>query len=182
MIAKRDILAYLPAWGLGGIVFFLASQALQCLAGDAASNGAFASPENASLLAAITKVFGSLLVVVGLILVLLYCIKRAGFGSGRGRVGSAIAVLESRMVAPKKYIAIVEIADKCLAVGITDHGINLLADLGPEVKESLARQSAGVKTASTFAGVLKKSMKSWQASSCQSGQVMDSAAERQELT
>lgn len=182
MTAKKSTCAYLPAWRLGGIVFFLASRALCCLAEDATVNGAFASPENASLMAAISKVFGSLLVVVGLILVLLYCIKRAGLGAGRSRAGSAIAVLETRMVAPKKYIAIIEIADKCLAVGITDHSVNLLADLGPEVRASLARQDSVVTPVSTFAGVLKRSMTSRQASSSQSGQAMNSAAERQEFS
>ena len=136
---------------------------------------------NTSLLAAIAKVFGSLLVVVGLMLVLLYFIKRAGIGSGRSRGGSAITVLETRMVAPRKYIAIVEIADKCLALGITEHNINLLADLGLEVKASLLGQSADVKSGSAFAGLLAKSMKSWQASAAKpDAQAMGSNQDRQE--
>lgn len=145
---------------VAAFAFFLL--AAPCLANELPSA---ASPlsEGASLLSGIGKVFGALLVVVGLMLVVLYLIKRAGLGVGRGRSGSAIAVLESRMVAPKKYVAIVEIADKCLALGITDHSISLLADLGPEAKAALARQATTVKPGATFAGLLAQSMKSWQA-------------------
>ena len=134
-----------------------------CLVNESALAAAAPLPETPSLLSAIVKVFGSLLVVVGLMLVLLYFIKRSGLGSGQGRSGSAISVLETRMVAPKKYIAIVEIADKCLAIGITDHNINLLADLGPEAKSSLASQTMA-KPGASFARLLSKSMKSWQSS------------------
>ena len=137
--------------------------AMGCLVNEPALAAAAPLPETPSLLSAIVKVFGSLLVVVGLMLVLLYFIKRSGLGSGQGRSGSAIAVLETRMVAPKKYIAIVEIADKCLAIGITDHNINLLADLGSEAKSSLASQTP-TKPGASFARLLSKSMKSWQSS------------------
>ena len=170
-------------WHLGGIAFCLTSLlAVCCLANESTSVAALSSPENTSLLSAIAKVAGSLLVVVGLMLVLLYAIKRIGIGSSRGRGGSAIVVLETRMVAPRKYIAIVEIADKCLALGITEHNINLLADLGLEVKASLSSQSAAVKPGSAFAGLLKKSMKSWQTTAVPEpgGQTADRKQDRQE--
>ncbi len=140
----------------------LLSLTLSSLAHGGALAAVAEPPETASLLSAIVKVFGALLVVVGIMLALLYFIKRTGLASGAGRGGSAIAVLETRMVAPKKYIAIVEIADKCLALGITEHAINLLADLGPETRSSLALQ-APVKSGPGFAALLSKSMKAWQA-------------------
>ena len=153
---------------IGGRACLFVSLTVCCLVNEPALAAAATSPETPSLLSAIVKVFGSLLVVVGLMLVLLYFIKRSGLGSGQGRSGSAIAVLETRMVAPKKYIAIVEIADKCLAIGITDHNINLLADLGPEAKSSLASLMPA-KPGASFAGLLSKSMKSWQSSASGKG-------------
>lgn len=165
----------------GGVAFCLVSLAVCCLANEPAPGGALSSPENGSLLWAIVKVFGSLLVVVGLMLLILYGIKRSGLGSGRSRGGSAITVLETRMVAPRKYIAIVEIADKCLAVGITEHNINLLADLGAEVKATLAGQSNVAKPGTAFANLLNKSMKSWQAAAPEPGaRALDSNQEQQE--
>ncbi len=146
---------------LGSAVFCVCSLAVCCLANENAPVVPLA--ETASLMSAIVKVFGSLLVVVGLMLVFLYFIKRTGLGSGRGRGSSAIVVLETRMVAPKKYVAIVEIAGKCLALGITDHNINLLADLGAEAKAALSPQTVEAKPESTFAGLLSRSIKSWQA-------------------
>lgn len=140
---------------LGG-AFDLLSAASPCLAAESSDKSSFISTETSSLLSAIIKVSGSLLVVVGIMLVLLYAIKRAGFGSGLGRGSSAITVLETRLVAPKKYIAIVEVAGRCLALGITDHNINLLSDLGPDAKASLTSRPAIANAG--FAGLLKKSM------------------------
>ena len=168
-------------WHLGAVAFCLASVAVCCLAIEPDPAAAFPLPATTSLISTIGKVFGALLVVVGLMLVLLYFIKRVGIGSGRSRGGSAIAVLETRMVAPRKYIAIVEIADKCLALGITEHNINLLADLGAEVKAALVNQSNAVKPGSAFAGLLNKSMKSWQAAAAKpGGQAVGSNQDRQE--
>lgn len=149
---------------LGGLVFCLANLAL-CSLANASDPVPSAIPyqESTSLLLAISKVLGALLVVVGIMLVLLYAIKRSGLGAGRSRGGSAIAVLETRMVAPRTYIAIVVVADKCLAIGITDHNITLLTDLGAEVKASLVSQGPAVPLTSAFASLLQKSMKSWRA-------------------
>lgn len=118
-------------------------------------------PENASLLSSIAKVVGALLVVVGLMLVLLYAIKRLGLGQGRGGGGTAIAVLETRMVAPRKYITIVRVADRCLALGVTEQTISLLADLGEEGKAAFANQGTSSPPTSGFAALLQKSMQSW---------------------
>ena len=171
-------------WGClrGGAVFYGFNQAVCCWAAETAAPTAAGGLSGAtSLLSAIVKVFGSLLVVVGLMLVLLYFIKRTGLGSGRGRGSSAIAVLETRMVAPKKYVAIVEVAGKCLALGITDHNINLLADLGAEAKAALSPQAMGAKPGSTFAGLLSRSMKAWQAPVPESdGRAMENRNDHQE--
>lgn len=122
---------------LWSVVLGVVSLATCCLAAEPTPSPVVPLAETSSLLTAIAKVFGSLLVVVGLMLLLLYFIKRTGLGTGLGRGGSAITILETRMVAPKKYITIVEIAGRCLALGITDQAINLLTELGPEAKTLL---------------------------------------------
>lgn len=150
------------AWPWGGAAFCLGSQALCCLAGEGGPGAAAPLSETTTLLSAIAKVFGSLVVVVGLMLILLYVIKRSGLGTAMPGSGSAIAVLETRMVAPKKYIAIIQIADKCLALGITEQAISLLTELGPEAQATLAQQARPTKTGTPFAGLLARSMKAWQ--------------------
>ncbi|MDP2106930.1 MAG: flagellar biosynthetic protein FliO, partial [Desulfobulbaceae bacterium] len=136
-----------------------------CLAAESSGGAPLLSAETSSLLSAIIKVSGSLLVVVGIMLVLLYAIKRTGLGTGLGRGSSAITILETRMVAPKKYIAIVDVAGHCLALGITDHNINLLSDLGPETKAALT--SRPVTANPGFAGLLKKTIRAQQTTTIQ---------------
>lgn len=140
------------------------------LAADQTPASAIPMSETTSLMTAIAKVTGALIVVIGLMLLLLHVIKRSGLGSGGGRSGSAITVLETRMVAPKKYITIVDIAGQCLALGVTDHTITRLADLGPDAKTWLAAPAGTAKPAATFAGLLNRSMQAWRDSPSRSGE------------
>ena len=168
-----------PTWQVGGLAFWLITLAVSCQAEPSTASALPLLPENASLLSAIAKVIGALLVVVGLMLVLLYAIKRLGLGGGRGG-GSAIAVLETRMVAPRKYITIVRVADRCLALGITEQTISLLADLGEDGKAAFANQGPPPPPAG-FAALLQKSMQSWRAAPPEAGgQSGTSPQERQE--
>jgi len=148
--------------GILGLASSIACAAGSSLAADASGGTVQLSAETSSLLSAIVKVSGSLLVVVGIMLLVLYAIKRTGLGSGLGSASSAITVLETRMVAPKKYIAIVDVAGHCLALGITDHAINLLSELGPEATATLINRQG--PAASGFAGLLRRSMRNQQAS------------------
>jgi len=117
----------------------LAMTALPALAAAAESASTGLVPEggvseSTLLLAAIFKVLGALALVVLLMVVVVFVLKKAGFPQAGSRRSSLIRVLESKMVAPKKYIAIVEVAGTTLAVGIADQSINLLTtlDLGEQ--------------------------------------------------
>ncbi len=146
---------------LAGGALAVVAMTTATLAGEPPPAAAMPLSETTSLLTAIAKVTGSLIVVIGLMLLLLHVIKRTGLGSGQTRNGSAITVLETRMVAPKKYITIVEIAGQCLALGVTDHAITRLADLGPEAMARLTSPSAQANPAASFAGLLHRSMQAW---------------------
>ena len=117
--------------------------------------------ETTSLVTAIFKVMGSLATVVGLMLLLFFLFKKFGFNKGLSRSGSLIKVIESRLVAPKKYIAIVEIADKCVAVGITDNSITMLTDVDSTFAEN-SKNSKNHDEAPSFTGLLKKATHSIQ--------------------
>ncbi|MDA8165312.1 MAG: flagellar biosynthetic protein FliO, partial [Desulfobacteraceae bacterium] len=88
--------------------------------------------QTASLFVTMLKAFGALALVLGLIALLAVWLRKMGWGKDApGRGGSLIRVLDTRMLAPKKYVAVLRIADEYLAVGITDQQINLLTKLEP---------------------------------------------------
>jgi len=114
--------------------------------------------ETVALLMAIVKVAGSLIVVVGLMLLAVHLIKKIGIGRGSGGDGRMIDVLDTRMIAPKKYVAVVQIAGKCVALGITDQQINLLTRVenAHPRQEDVPPGGASAADDSSFAKVFKR--------------------------
>lgn len=116
--------------------------------------------ETASLAIALLKVAGSLLLVVGLMLLLMQGIKKLGLGGAKLKPSSLISILDTRMIAPKKYVAVLEVAEEFVLVGITDQQINLLTKL--EKTESLnktAKQSNQAENiAAPFASIFNKAV------------------------
>ncbi len=114
--------------------------------------------ETTSLIFAIFRVLGSLALVVALMLALIYLIKKTGINKDL-RENSLIRVLDNKMVAPKKYIAIVEIAGKTVSVGVSDHNINLLTEIEPSVLRDLptaSRSSSSPSLPLQFSRLLAK--------------------------
>lgn len=120
--------------------------------------------ETTNLVSAIAKVFVALAIVVALMLLLIYFVKKLGLTNGLAKRGSHIKIIETRMIAPKKYIAIAQIAGKQLALGITDHHITLLTDLDDQIFSTDTKspdkspQVPSDDQSFTFAGVLQKSL------------------------
>ncbi len=98
-------------------------------AAAASSKPAAPASETMNLMAAVARMAGALALVVGLLLLLIYILKKSGLAQGVKGGGTRIKIIETRMVAPKKYIAIADVAGKYMALGITDHNINLLTHL-----------------------------------------------------
>ncbi len=120
--------------------------------------------ENASLFLAILKVVGALGVVIGVMLLVTILIKKTGLARGGLSSGVLINILETRMVAPKKYVAVMKIADDFFAVGISDQHINMLSRLDNgsskliEASESLRNNQSPVS--SSFSSMLTKAARS----------------------
>ncbi|MBU0481463.1 MAG: flagellar biosynthetic protein FliO [Proteobacteria bacterium] len=97
----------------------------------------------ASLLLAIVKVAGALALVIGLMMLTMMLFRKFGVGRSDLGSGSLISILDTRMVAPKKYVAVLKIADELIAVGITDQQINLLGHLenGAEIISSISEKN-----------------------------------------
>ncbi len=145
----------------------LFSWLLALVAGGWPATSAIAEPAGGDLAAtgslalAIAKSFGALILVLGLLLLLAAAIRRLGLSGHAPGDAGLIRVLDTRMIAPKKYVAIIEIADQTVAVGITEQQITLLGQL--EETDSLRAARAGAKRpgdllASRFATVLGRAM------------------------
>ncbi len=93
------------------------------------ADGLALAAESGSLLASIGKTVAALAVVVGLMLMLLFWLRKMGLGKLTGRPGSLISILETRLIAPKKYVTVLQVAGERFVVGITDQQINFLTSL-----------------------------------------------------
>ncbi|MGE5681942.1 MAG: flagellar biosynthetic protein FliO, partial [Bacillota bacterium] len=59
----------------------------------------------------------------------LYLLKKYFYTSDKGRSKLVrIKVLSTQMIMPKKFIQVVQVHDKVLVLGISDHSINLLQE------------------------------------------------------
>jgi flagellar protein FliO/FliZ len=85
--------------------------------------------QTSSLALTMIKVFGALLLTVGIMLLIAVWLRKLGLSRAGLRQGKLINILDTKMIAPKKYVAVVRIAEKTLALGITDQQITLLSPL-----------------------------------------------------
>ena len=114
--------------------------------------------ETLSLTTAIFKTLGSLLLVVGLMLLLLFWIRKMGFAKGGSSQEGLITVLDNRMLAPKKQVSVLEVAGTYLVVGLTEQQITLLAtlDANDRLKEAAHSRKTFSPLPASFASILNK--------------------------
>ncbi|GFO58577.1 flagellar protein [Geomonas silvestris] len=88
--------------------------------------GAFAS-DGADLAGSFARMLGSLVLVIGIILILYYLAGRyLKLPQGGGTPFSYIRVVETRHLAPKKSLMLVEVGGEYLLLSNTGEGINLI--------------------------------------------------------
>jgi len=114
--------------------------------------------ETLSLTTAIFKTLGSLIVVVGLMLLLLFWVRKIGLVRGGSRQEPLITVLDSQMLAPKKQVSVLEVAGSYLVIGLTEQQITLLATLAPSDRLAAAAHSRETlpPLPASFAAMLNK--------------------------
>lgn len=110
---------------LGAGLFSLLACPVILLAADQLTG----NQETISLTAAIFKTLGSLIIVLGLMFLLLFWIRKAGLARGGAGRESLITVLDSRMLAPKKQVCLLEVAGSYLLIGLSEQQITMLATL-----------------------------------------------------
>ncbi len=102
------------------------------------------SPQFAPMqsMVAIGKLLAAFLIIGALMALLFKGMKKMGLGHGSVSKGGLITVLDTRMIAPKKYISVVRVAGEDLAIGISDTSMTLLCKLGSGATDSTPRNTA----------------------------------------
>jgi len=94
-------------------------------------------------LAVLARVVASLVVVVALAVLAARFARRAGVRGG----GTGLQVVDRMGLTREASVAVVEVAGRALVVGVTPHGVTLLAELEPGVLEvQRAREAEAVST------------------------------------
>jgi flagellar biosynthetic protein FliO len=94
-------------------------------------------------LAVLARVVASLVVVVALAVLAARFARRAGVRGG----GSGLQVVERAGLTREASVAVVEVAGRGLVVGVTPHGVTLLAELAPDALEAQRARAAEAEPA-----------------------------------
>jgi len=134
----------LSAWVLAGFLF----------PGQVSAETAVPGAETPDLFMAGVKMVGTLAVLIGGLLLALYLVKRLG-AARTGLFGGQelIRIIGTRALAPKKYIALVEVGDSVLTLGVTNEGISCL-DKAPAA--TFHENSAGTSDADHRGGFAQR--------------------------
>lgn len=118
-----------------------------------------------SLVAAIFKALGALLLILGLMLLMAKLFRKFGTKVGLSQ-GAMINILETRMLGPKKQLTVVEIGGEVLVVGVTDQQINLVTRLDdpsrllrPAATNARPAASGRIRRDSGFAALLDRAVR-----------------------
>ena len=105
------------------------------------SNLSFSEPD--FYLAAL-KTFSVLAIILALILVGFYLIRRFGLIRSAGAVGTRwVTLINTTPIAPKKMIGVVDVAGEILVVGLTEQQISLLTKVTDEQVIAHLRKNQG---------------------------------------
>jgi len=148
---------------LGASLLALPFSAISAWAAEESAKNSVTEPvldlaQTTSLALTIMKVMGALLLTVGIMLLLAIWLRKLGLSRAGLRQGTLISIIDTKMIAPKKYVAVVQVADKTLALGITDQQITMLTRL--ETSAIQTQESPSDRPPQTsFASLLGKVVK-----------------------
>lgn len=82
-----------------------------------------------SLAMAMIKMFFALIMVIGLILLALHGAKRLKVLQERTTGANIIKVLATKVLAPRKYVSVIEVGGEIVVVGMSESSINVLTKM-----------------------------------------------------
>lgn len=108
------------------------------------------------LITASLKMIGSLALILGLMLLLLYLLRRTNTGRS-GLLGGQdmVRVIATRALGPKKYITVVEVAGSVLTLGVTNEHISCLDKVPAENFQAFLDNRTSEDKTGSFASRLK---------------------------
>jgi len=101
-----------------------------------------------SVLPSLTRIAISLVVIIAIIYLTVFILKKMSGNRIGGNKGTTIQIIEQAYLAPKKSVCLLKLADRAVLVGITETNINLLTEMEweampPEAIERNQRTQAG---------------------------------------
>jgi flagellar biosynthetic protein FliO len=116
----------------------------------------FSGTDNGSVVMSITKLIGALLLVVIGIYGFIFVLKRMmGQKLSGNRKNNLIEVLETSYIAQKKSVSLIRFVDRTVLVGVSDGGINVLAELTTEETNKITSGFAQERPVTGFKNILK---------------------------
>lgn len=107
----------------------------------------------------IFKVFLLLIFILGMMYGLLYVVKKYVFTFDKNKSKLIkIKVLSTQMILPKKFIQVVQVHDKILVLGVSDHSINLLQEFNGFISDLKEEEDLPVEFKDNFLEILKKNL------------------------
>lgn len=82
-----------------------------------------------TILPSLSRVIISLLVIVVMIYLCVFLMRRLSGGRINGNRGKTVRVLEQTYIAPKKSVCLLKLADRLVLIGVTEAGISLLTEM-----------------------------------------------------
>ena len=106
------------------------------------------------------KTLGMLCIVVAILILVLFVMKRFLYFKGGSGHGQFIKILFSHHVTPKERIALIDVVGEKIVIGITPENITFLTKLEkPEALDRIESLEASGASHGLFAGFLKSSIK-----------------------
>jgi len=102
------------------------------------------------------RMFAALIVILGGLITVLYCVKRRSRGGPAGPSAKLVRILGNTYLGLKKHISLVEVPGAILVLGITNDNISLLARIDDEALMAKIRGYQGDPMAPSFSEQLRK--------------------------
>ena len=108
----------------------------------------------------ITKMFASLLMVIGVIGAIALAFRRFVLGKGISltRNGRMIEVIANQTMGPKRSIAVVKVLDQYMVVGMSGDNMSLLSNLGTNVNLDKFSDDLSSGSGASFSSTFKKTL------------------------
>ena len=102
----------------------------------------------------IVRISASLLFILALIFLLAWLARRSGWT--RGSANRPMRLVCTQSLGPRAQLAMVNVGEKCLVLGVTAHQVTLLDTLPAEQSPATSNHAAPISFASALKSVLQR--------------------------